>query len=144
MQGADKYYNLITKAYNYNIKGLNKIDCGGYGEGYKENNIVFILSEHARGKTFNIWVYETSDIQDALNDEHLEVYGVTSGNLGWTEAYGWLVNGSWKNIIEGYFSYLEQEIHNIEESNQIQANKQKEKDKKEYCEKVNKFNKIFK
>ena len=48
---------------------------------------------HARGCTFHIFVLPDSG---ANQQDGTEVYGVVSGNPGWTETYGWLHNGPWQ------------------------------------------------
>lgn len=71
MQGAHEFANLLK--------------TGTYGKLY------IISGEHARGKTFHIYV-----ISEKSSDEMVEVYGVISGNPGWTESYGWLHHGKWE------------------------------------------------
>jgi len=143
MQGADKYYNIIDKADRYKVGELKRIPCPGYGYGFQRDNIVFIISEHARGKTFTIWIYENSDIKNAVKQDHLEVYGVTGGQLGWTETYGWVEDGVWVSKIEGIFTYLEQAIYNKEHEAEIENNKYKDELNKRHSLKVQKYNKIF-
>jgi hypothetical protein len=66
---------------------------GQYGRLY------LVCGEHARGKTFHIWVLPTAEsvagmpwtVKDAV-----EVYGITGGQPGWTETYGWLHRGKWE------------------------------------------------
>ena len=60
--------------------------------------------EHARGKTFRIQVLPVGEeaIPNGsnnlcLNDNAVTVYGVVSGNPGWTESYGWIHNGPWED-----------------------------------------------
>jgi hypothetical protein len=143
MQGADKYYDLIYKAYKSKLGELYKVNCLGYGDGYKFENIIFILSEHARGKTFRIWIYKTDAILSTLNDEHLEVYGVTGGNPGWTEMYGWTKDGNWKPYIERYFTQLEENIKKTEKYERIREEKIHEANKNKEHLQINKFNEIF-
>ena len=50
---------------------------------------------HARGKTFQIYVTPT-DCAVCLGSDMVEVYGITGGQPGWTEAYGWLHRGQWE------------------------------------------------
>src|SRR6185295_16857180 len=57
---------------------------------------------HARGKTFHIYVLPRDEkaIENAnngpLNTNAVEVYGITGGQPGWTETYGWLKQGPWQ------------------------------------------------
>lgn len=79
MRGANEYASLFS--------------TGFYGQFY------IISGSHARGKTFHIYVVpegtETFDHRVAV-----EVYGIISGNPGWTESYGWLYKGEWVEDFE--------------------------------------------
>lgn len=143
MKGADEYYNLIDKADRLKLGELKRINCYGYGYGFRYKNIVFILSTHARGKCFKIWIYENENIQDTLEDSHLEVYGVTGGQPGWTETYGWLHEGKWVNYINDYFKLLEDLIYKEEHKKEIELEMRKQNANERLQEKVNKFNSIF-
>ncbi len=56
---------------------------------------------HARGKTFRIYVLPEGEVavpngpNAPLNKNAVEVYGITGGQPGWTETYGWLHQGKW-------------------------------------------------
>jgi len=143
MKGADGYYNLIDKADKLKIGDLKRITCYGYGYGFKHKNIVFVLSTHARGKCFKIWIYENDNIKGTLKDNHLEVYGITGGQPGWTETYGWLHNGSWVKYITNYFQQLEKLIYEEGHKNEIAADKTEEIRKKNIQNKIDKFDNIF-
>ena len=66
---------------------------GQYGKLY------LVSGEHARGKVFHILVMPNAErvvgnpwsVKDAV-----EVYGITGGQPGWTETYGWLHRGNWE------------------------------------------------
>lgn len=110
MQGADKWYNLIKQADLYGLGDISKVRLPGYGEGYLHKNMMFVLGEHARGKTFRIWIYKNQNVEKPLEEHRLEVYGITNGQLGWSETYGWVIGGSWKNYIENYFEKISLDI----------------------------------
>lgn len=79
MQGAREYAGLISS--------------GQYGR-------LFVRSgEHARGRTFHIWVLpdgvRVKGSYPVEHDRAVEVYGVRGGQPGWTEWYGWLHDGPW-------------------------------------------------
>ena len=83
MQGAREFSNLFQ--------------TGQYGRFY------FVSGSHARGRTFRVFVLPAG--ADAmpngpsnapLNKNAVEVYGVVSGQHGWTEKYGWLHRGPWQ------------------------------------------------
>lgn len=88
MKGADKYTAVFKEAV--------QIGC------------LYILPHyHARGDTFRIYVLpegveviENGGTNPPLNDNFVEVYGVISGQLGWTEEYGWLHTGKWIDDFE--------------------------------------------
>ena len=79
MQGAREYATIFSS--------------GQHGRLY------LVCGEHARGKTFHILVLPSVDptirlpwtVKDAV-----EVYGVTGGQPGWKETYGWLHHGKWE------------------------------------------------
>ena len=79
MQGAREYATMLRS--------------GQHGRLY------LVSGEHARGKTFHIWVLPSAEpvtgmpwsVKDAV-----EVYGITGGQPGWTETYGWLHRGKWE------------------------------------------------
>ena len=50
-----------------------------------------VFGEHARGHTLNIYVIPEAGSPHGS----VKVYGVISGQAGWTEEYGWLVEGPW-------------------------------------------------
>lgn len=61
-----------------------------------------VSGSHARGKTFHIYVLPEGETaipngqhNGPLNKDTVEVYGITGGQPGWTEAYGWLKEGPW-------------------------------------------------
>ena len=67
---------------------------GQYGKLY------LVCGNHARGRTFHIYVMpsETKHIgMPCTCKEAVEVYGIVSGQPGWTETYGWLHRGKWIN-----------------------------------------------
>ena len=72
-------------------------ETGQYGRLY------LVSGEHARGRTFRIYVLpegETARPNDRnnppLNADAVEVYGITGGQPGWDETYGWLHHGRWE------------------------------------------------
>lgn len=79
MNGAREYATLFMS--------------GQYGRLYIES------SGHARGKTFHIWVLASEEpllTHPSSSNSTVEVYGITGGNHGWTETYGWLHRGKWE------------------------------------------------
>lgn len=61
---------------------------------------LFISSgHHARGRTLHVWVLPEGFEQPEgtwPGNNAVEVYGVTGGQPGWTESYGWLRVGQWQ------------------------------------------------
>ena len=147
MEGARELYNLFYYVGNIkdntcNLKQIARVS--GYSEyAYQFENIVFLLHEHARGKTFSIWIYEEPEITDYINEEHLEVYGITGGNAGWTETYGWTKTGIWIDYIEKYFNSLREfKKHNLNKKLGQNA-KLKDQEKEYEKQKIGKFNMLF-
>jgi hypothetical protein len=55
--------------------------------------------KHARGKEFHIWVLPNDEKVACMPwtvSGAVEVYGITGGQPGWTETYGWLHRGKWE------------------------------------------------
>ncbi len=80
MKGAREYYGLF--------------ETGQYGKLYISTD------SHARGKTFHIWIVPEGESFEPkygrpFNPNAVEVYGITGGQPGWTETYGWLHTGPW-------------------------------------------------
>lgn len=108
MKGADEYCRLFNKA--------------------KQHGRLYLLPHyHARGKTFRIYVLPKGEavipnggFNPPLNKDAVEVYGIVSGKRGWTEKYGWLHEGPWKEdfhkIVEDRKSEI---IASLEEKERI-------------------------
>ena len=77
MNGAREYAELFRESQQHG-KLFLKVGC------------------HARGETFYVYVTPT-DAEVCLGSEMVEVYGITSGQPGWTETYGWLHRGPWED-----------------------------------------------
>jgi len=68
-------------------------ETGQYGKLYISTHT------HARGSTFRIYILpEGVTITGNITEcpDAVEVYGVTGGQPGWTETYGWLHEGPWQ------------------------------------------------
>lgn len=82
MQGAREYAVLF--------------ESGQYGRLY------IASGSHARGRTFRIFVLPEGAVTTEKNNwnaprvpDIVEVFGIVSGQPGWTETYGWLHKGPW-------------------------------------------------
>ena len=65
----------------------------------QHGRLYFLSGEHARGKTFCIYVLPTDEpISVSIHrvENAVEVYGIIGGQPGWTEYYGWLHRGKWQ------------------------------------------------
>ena len=84
----------------------------------QHGRLYFAASRHARGKTFHIYVLPAGEAacpnsdSAPLNEGAIEVYGVTGGQPGWTETYGWLHRGPWE---QDFAALVEQRRAEIEE-----------------------------
>jgi hypothetical protein len=72
-------------------------ETGQYGRFY------IVSGMHARGRTFHIYILPEGEggiyngkENGPLNADAVEVYGVTGGQPGWSETYGWLHRGKWE------------------------------------------------
>jgi len=86
MRGADEYYDLFK------------------GKSEQIGRLFFQPHTHARGKCFEIFVIPdgievVGSTIDGANGS-VEVYGVTGGQRGWTETYGWIHKGKWQEDFE--------------------------------------------
>ena len=82
MNGAREYAQLFQ--------------TGQYGKLY------IVSGQHPRGLTFHIQILPEGEMAIpngsnnlCLNEAAVEVYGIISGQPGWTEGYGWLYLGKW-------------------------------------------------
>lgn len=60
-------------------------------------NLQILAGHHARGRTLTISVRVQTEHGW---DEFVPVYGIVSGQPGWTEEYGWLHHGPWVEDFE--------------------------------------------
>lgn len=114
MKGADEYCRLFTKAEQY-------------------GRLYLLPHYHARGKTFNIYVLPDGEdvipnggMNPPLNKDAVEVYGIVSGQPGWTEEYGWLHKGPWQEDFKMICENRERELMQSQEEF-LQATKDKAK-----------------
>ena len=93
----------------------------------QHGKLFFVSGEHARGKTFSIWILPSSvpvkgmpwTVKDAI-----EVYGAVSGQLGWTETYGWIHKGRWCEDVHALVEARQKEIAEAQaEREKVQAEK---------------------
>lgn len=112
MQGATEYYHLFN------------------GKSQQIGRLFFQLHTHARGECFEIFLIpEGVEIENGKDNvggikDRVEVYGVTSGQRGWTETYGWLHKGKWT---DDFNKIVEQKI--IERDKTIERRKKTTKEK---------------
>ena len=96
MQGARDYATMFR--------------TGQYGRLYLSSH------HHARGKTFHIYVLPEGEAalpngpNKPLNKDAVEVYGITGGQPGWTETYGWLHRGKWQQDFDALVEVRRAEI----------------------------------
>ena len=100
---------------------------GRYGKLFIE------VGTHARGKTFQIWVLPPGSCieHSPWTDKNVvEVYGITGGNPGWTETYGWLHKGKWQEDFTALFLQKKQEYKAAISQEQAAKEKNAEAEKK--------------
>lgn len=147
MQGARKYVEAIETLAR----------AGGYGfeefedsiKFIRKGNFVFDCDYHARGKTLHIYLLKempSLDVDEKLLCEKvynsknaLEVYGVISGQCGWTETYGYLVNNKIKHILSQILIDAVRNYNNLLNEKKANVSKQKTDEKIAYAEKVKDF-----
>ena len=151
MNGAREYYKIISVANRLKIgylRRLNRDDAWGMGsECYINGNIIYALSDHARGKCFRIFLVENThgltdkELVDSSN--RFEIYGVLGGQNGWTEYYGWKHKGNWVELITDYLNSLKSKIDSHHKKAEEDKRSKDAEAKKQIESTVNKFNKIF-
>ena len=91
--------------------------CDVFKSGEQFGRLYVYPSSHARGRTFAIYLLPEGAVVDdrpwCIKD-HVEVYGMVSGQRGWTESYGWIHRGEWVSDFE---KILADRIAQIEKSN---------------------------
>jgi hypothetical protein len=97
MKGAKKYSDIF--------------DMGGHQFG----KLYIVLGKHARGYTLCVYilpdgVIECADRYRPLCDDAVQVYGIVSGNPGWTEKYGWLYEGKWQEDFDKIVQHKRKEL----------------------------------
>ena len=87
MKGANEYANLIQTC--------------------QIGRLYMVSGYHARGNTFEIYVLPEGEKvipngqhNPPLNSDAVKVYGPISGQLGWSEEYGWIHEGRWQDDFE--------------------------------------------
>lgn len=91
----------------------------------QRGRLLLVAGAHARGLTFHIYVLpEGFDFHThgKTSYDRVEVYGIIGGNPGWTETYGWLRQGPWKQDFEKIVD--EQKERNKAREEQEAADKQ--------------------
>jgi len=116
MKGAREYAKLFK--------------TGQYGQLY------IVSSSHPRGLTFNIQILPKGEkaipngINNlCLNKNAVEVYGIISGQPGWTEEYGWKYKGKWQEDFEKLVRKRKLEIKRQEQKKQNERKIALEKEK---------------
>lgn len=115
------------------MKGAEKahlFKTGQYGRLY------ITSGSHARGNTLRIQVLPEGEIaipngrnNVCLNKDAVMVYDAVSGQLGWTETYGWLHKGKWQDDFEKLVVGAEKKIKYFEkqsEKSKVEKQKQEE------------------
>ena len=129
MQGAGSY--AIPMYSTYEQMGLERFHGKLAGYIYYGNHTVFDFDQHARGRTLDIYIIKDEDDlrKNGLYDcDRLKVYGMISGQCGWNEKYGWIIEGDWCEYINGILK------KSIELYNQNQLNNEREKRQKKIDE----------
>ncbi len=109
------------------MKGANEY-CEIFRKG-QHGRLYLYPSSHARGPTFAIYllpegaVVESGEYPWGIKD-HVEVYGMVSGQRGWTETYDWIHRGKWCEDFQTLIDERKKEIAIREEKRaQVQARK---------------------
>ncbi|HAR39066.1 MAG TPA: hypothetical protein DCS09_11120 [Porphyromonadaceae bacterium] len=84
----------------------------------QHGRLYLVSSSHARGATFRVFVLplgekaiKNGDCNAPLNHAAVEVFGVVSGQEGWSEEYGWLHSGPWQEDFHAIVDKRRDEIN---------------------------------
>lgn len=151
MNGARKYVEAIEALAR----------AGGYGFEEFEDSIKFIRKGffvfecdfHARGKTLHIYLLKDMPSLDADekllrkkvydSEKSLEVYGIISGQHGWSESYGYLVNNEIKQVLSQILIDAMSDYNALTKSREAQASKEKMDELAARCRKEREFEKFL-
>lgn len=81
-----------------------------FGKNQQLGKLYAQVGSHARGRTFKLWVLPNEELIDKsihIVKDAIEVYGVVSGQPGWTESYGWVHKGPWEKDFKNWVHSLE-------------------------------------
>lgn len=106
----------------------------------QHGRLYLVCGSHGRGETFRIFVLPEAEVakpngpNPPLNSDAVEVYGITGGQPGWTETYGWLHKGPWQADFNALTDAARKEADESEATReqrkvqQAETAKQREKD----------------
>lgn len=100
-------------------RGYRHLKSGQYGRLY------ICVGSHARGCTLRVFVMPegvTVDRKSEWNAPHpdaVEVYGVTGGQTGWDESYGWTKRGPWEDDFRKIVSNRNAEIETQKQADRV-------------------------
>jgi len=103
------------------MNGANEF-CKVFNKPEQIERLFLVPGSHARGPTFNIWILPTNELLEKgvmpwTVKDSIKVYGAVSGQLGWTESYGWKHKGKWVDDFEKALKHRKEII----ESNNLES-----------------------
>lgn len=108
------------------MKGAREY-CRLFGRAEQHGRLYLVPHHHARGKTFRIYVLPecemaipNGDFNPPLNKDAVEVYGIISGDPGWSEVYGWLHEGPWQDDFKMICGNRERELRLLEKKREVE------------------------
>ena len=145
MQGAGKYAIPMFSTYNQlNLEKIFDKDSRDYI--YYGNHTVFDFDQHARGRTLDIYIIKDEDDLRKIGlygCDRLKVYGMISGQCGWDEKYGWIIEGNWceyiNDILEKSLLFYEQN----EKKAEANESQRKIEERKKIENRAKEFEKFF-
>lgn len=79
----------------------------------QHGKLYLVPGSHARGRTFHIYILPSAEPLDGSVyscKDAIEVYGIVSGQPGWTESYDWLHRGRWEEDFAKVVSARREEL----------------------------------
>lgn len=104
--------------------------CAVFKKTEQIGRLLILPGSHARGATFHIYVLPKDFIFDSKKPHErgrysVEVYGVISGQPGWTEKYGWLREGRWQDDFIECFRQRKSQIESCHAKKSIELGQKK-------------------
>lgn len=150
MNGAREYNTALKACAENNVCGFRKLRFSRR-DFIVNGHFVFGTGEHARGKTLIIYMTDTPLVDKMENAERdeifnrgLKVYDVVSGQRGWDESYGFVVQGIIEKTVQDMLNAAVNEHEDMVAKLKAKREAEEAEKARLYSEKVKRFENIIK